>query len=178
MIKFKFGEIVASRNLKKIEIAAETGVSKNTLSSLSTNSTEMIRLDTINKLCNYLNITPGDFFEYIPVEIELIFTDEKPTLKDFKIEKQYDVVIKVLLDNKPINFIGHLLWDIYPNQNEKLTSLRMSFKPEDEKNNFESFVIVSVPKSFWSQIDNEFNSKTRAFFSDVLTENAFVSVSY
>jgi len=29
----------------------------------------MIRLDTINTLCMYLNVTPADFFEYLPINI-------------------------------------------------------------------------------------------------------------
>ena len=30
-------------------------------------------MNTINKICTYLNITPSDFFEFIPIDIDFEF---------------------------------------------------------------------------------------------------------
>ncbi|WP_080550197.1 helix-turn-helix domain-containing protein [Ligilactobacillus salivarius] len=41
-----------------------TGISRSTLTQLYYDKTTMIKLDTIDKLCSALDITPGELFEY------------------------------------------------------------------------------------------------------------------
>jgi Predicted transcriptional regulator len=52
-------------------IYAETNISRSTLSGLSKNSTKMIQIDTLNSLCNFLEITPSEFFSYTPLEFKV-----------------------------------------------------------------------------------------------------------
>lgn len=80
MIRLKFGEIISAKKIRQIDISHETGISRNTLSSLTNNSTDMIRLDTVDLLCSHLGITPCEFFEFYPgeitVSVEIFYIDE------------------------------------------------------------------------------------------------------
>ncbi|WP_203269487.1 helix-turn-helix domain-containing protein [Streptococcus uberis] len=66
MIKNRLAILLAERQLKITKVAKDTGISRNTITSTVQNDGTMIKLDTIETLCNYLNIEPKDFFEYSP----------------------------------------------------------------------------------------------------------------
>lgn len=69
MIRNRLSVIMAEKGLKITRVAKDTGISRNTITATSQNDSEMIRLETINTLCKYLNVTPGEFFEYEPIDI-------------------------------------------------------------------------------------------------------------
>lgn len=52
------------------EVSKETGISRTTLTALSSNKSAGIQFETINTLCSFLNIKPGDLFLYSPLNIE------------------------------------------------------------------------------------------------------------
>lgn len=60
---------MAQRNLKATRIATDTGIARSTLSSITNNSSKMIQLETVNTLCQYLEITPNDFFDFMPFDL-------------------------------------------------------------------------------------------------------------
>lgn len=62
--------LLAERGEKASSVSHKTGIARSTLSALSNNSSRMIQFDTINTLCRYLQVTPGDFFEYYPNDFE------------------------------------------------------------------------------------------------------------
>lgn len=70
MIKNRVAVLLAERGLKITKVAQDTGISRNSITSLVQNDSEMIRLETINNLCKYLGVTPNEFFEYIPLDLE------------------------------------------------------------------------------------------------------------
>ena len=63
---------MAERGLKIADVYNDTGISKTTLMALSENKGKGIQFETIDKLCNYLNISPQDFFVYSPFLVEYI----------------------------------------------------------------------------------------------------------
>lgn len=75
-VKFALRKVVARENLRRantgqppltqMEIASGSGVSQSVISTLLTNRSERVDLKTINGLCAFFNITPGDLFEYTP----------------------------------------------------------------------------------------------------------------
>lgn len=71
MIRTRLAELLAERSLKISRISKDTGVARSTLTSLAQNETKMIQLETVNTLCNYLGTTPGDLFEYIPIDFKI-----------------------------------------------------------------------------------------------------------
>ncbi|WP_367249601.1 helix-turn-helix domain-containing protein [Gemella sp. 27098_8_149] len=74
-----FNELVAQRKLKITRISNNIGISRSTLNSLTRNDRKGIQYDTLNKLCNYFNVTLSEFFSYIPYDISFNFEimDEK-----------------------------------------------------------------------------------------------------
>lgn len=73
MIKCNLPVLLAERGLKITKLSNDTGISRTTLTSLSNNYSQGIQFDTLNKICNYLKITPGELFLYVPFEINFNF---------------------------------------------------------------------------------------------------------
>lgn len=66
MIRNRFSILMAERELTAAKVSAETGISRSTLSTLVNNSGDGVQFKTLDKLCNYLEISPSDFFDYSP----------------------------------------------------------------------------------------------------------------
>ena len=103
MIKNNFNTLMAERLLKITRVSNDTGISRTTLTALSQEMNKGVQLDTLNTLCNYFNITPGDFFDYIPYEFTIKIIDSENEENDifnndtfsFNI-KNYELFINVL----------------------------------------------------------------------------------
>ena len=98
MIKNRLAVLLAERKLRITKVAIDTGISRNSLTSISQNDSEMIRLDTINTLCKYLGITPNEFFEYIPVDTSFDLLDLHCNLK-VSIMDPYEIEEFFILEN-------------------------------------------------------------------------------
>ena len=57
--------LLAERRLKVADAVRATGVSKTTLHKIYNDQSSRIDFDTIDKLCEYLEVEVGDIFEYI-----------------------------------------------------------------------------------------------------------------
>lgn len=86
MIRNRLSVLLAERTLKITKVAKETGISRNTITSTAQNDGKMIQLETINALCHYLKITPGEFFSYIPYD----FTYQFQLSRNEEIQKDTD----------------------------------------------------------------------------------------
>ena len=60
--RIKLWELLAERNLKITQVCKDTGLSRPTLNSIFNDRNKGIQLETIDILCNYLRITPGELF--------------------------------------------------------------------------------------------------------------------
>jgi DNA-binding Xre family transcriptional regulator len=75
-IKFSLRTIIARKNLARAEagmppltqteIAASSGVSQSVVSKFLTKPPKRIDLETIDRLCSFLDITPNDLLGYTP----------------------------------------------------------------------------------------------------------------
>lgn len=54
--------IMAERNISGTEIYEATGIARSTISKIKRNRTSKIDLDVFEKLLDYLEITPNEFF--------------------------------------------------------------------------------------------------------------------
>ena len=70
MLLCNLAVLMAERGLKIVDVYNKTGISKTTLMALSENKGKGIQFDTINKLCNFLQVTPSEFFVYSPYIFE------------------------------------------------------------------------------------------------------------
>ncbi len=71
MIKCNLAVLLAERNLKITQVSKDTGISRTTLTSLVNNYSQGIQIETLNKLCIYLQVTPEQFFSYIPFDFSI-----------------------------------------------------------------------------------------------------------
>ncbi|MGP1411509.1 MAG: helix-turn-helix domain-containing protein [Peptoanaerobacter stomatis] len=70
MIKCNLATLLAERGLKITKVSQDTGISRTTLTALSSNTSQGIQFDTINKLCQYLKTDINSFFIFHPSDIE------------------------------------------------------------------------------------------------------------
>ncbi|ATF26401.1 helix-turn-helix domain-containing protein [Brochothrix thermosphacta] len=71
MIANNLAALLAERKIKITRLAKETGISRSTLTSIAQNDTKMIQLEVINQICMYLEITPEDFFVFVPIDVKI-----------------------------------------------------------------------------------------------------------
>lgn len=69
-VRLRVPDIVKDRGMTASELSRATGLAFNTASSLVRGFYDRIGLDTIAKLCDGLNVEPGDLFEYTPDKSE------------------------------------------------------------------------------------------------------------
>ncbi|WP_432719122.1 helix-turn-helix domain-containing protein [Pectinatus frisingensis] len=67
--------LLAERNIRITQLSKDTGISRTTITALCNNTSQGIQFDTLNKICNYLRITPQDFFLYAPYDYWLASID-------------------------------------------------------------------------------------------------------
>lgn len=144
MIKCNLPVLLAERGLKITKVSKDTGISRTTLTSLNTDSSQGIQFDTLNKLCNYLKITPGKLFIYIPFDIELSnfskekFDDEQGnvyfTLKintdnNYKTECDFDAEIDIMGNqiNITYNLVQYLSEEMQGIQEKNFRIIRNFF---------------------------------------------------
>lgn len=65
-IRNRLAVLLAQRMLKAKDVSIATGISRSTLSGLVNNKSKMIQFGTLDTLCQYLKITPAEFFAYDP----------------------------------------------------------------------------------------------------------------
>lgn len=87
MIRNRLSELLSERGLKTSRVAKEVSIARSSLTSMIQNDSEMVRYDAIDKLCNYLNVSPEDFFEHIPLNFDFSF-DEEPRVNITKRKKR------------------------------------------------------------------------------------------
>jgi len=61
--------LLAERRLRVADLVRMTDISKSTLHRIYNDETTRIEFDTLSKLCNVLEVTPGDILKYVPDEI-------------------------------------------------------------------------------------------------------------
>ena len=63
--------LLAERRLKVADAVRATGISKTTLHKIYNDQSSRIDFDTIDKLCEFLEVEVGDIFEYVSGAEEL-----------------------------------------------------------------------------------------------------------
>ena len=68
MIHNRLPLLLAERKLRVADVVRLTGISKTTLHKIYKDESTQIDFDTIDKLCDFLDVTMGEIFEYVPHE--------------------------------------------------------------------------------------------------------------
>ncbi|MBS8071686.1 helix-turn-helix transcriptional regulator [Streptococcus suis] len=69
MIRNNLAKLMIDRGITATKLFNDTGIARSTISKISNNNTDKISLQTIDKLCYVLGVSPEDFFDYIPYEV-------------------------------------------------------------------------------------------------------------
>jgi len=65
-MKNNFSRILGERLLSISEVSSGTGISRSTLTSLYYRRTKTIKLQTLMKICDFLNVSLNELVEYDP----------------------------------------------------------------------------------------------------------------
>nr|WP_279403968.1 helix-turn-helix transcriptional regulator [Secundilactobacillus kimchicus] len=65
----RFSTILGARLISITQVHEETGISRSTLISLYYRRSKNVKLDTLRKLCDYLEIPLSELIEYTPKKI-------------------------------------------------------------------------------------------------------------
>lgn len=127
MLKTNLAVLMAERGLKISDLYEATGISKTTLMAIADNTGKGIQYDTVDKLCNYLNVSPSEFFIYAPFLVTLsqaVFNDGDYqynfgcSVKNGEQEANYNI---------GINYYGKT----YPSAAEDLNDIYKNLSPFD-----------------------------------------------
>ncbi|MBO1516951.1 helix-turn-helix domain-containing protein [Psychrobacter halodurans] len=66
MILCNLPVLLAERRLRVADLVRTTDISKSTLHRIYNDQTTRIEFDTLSKLCEVLEVTPGDILKYVP----------------------------------------------------------------------------------------------------------------
>lgn len=70
MLQCNLRVIMAKKKLTATKISADTHISRVTLGALINNQAKGVQFETLNTLCSYLGVSPGELFEFAPFDVE------------------------------------------------------------------------------------------------------------
>lgn len=124
MILSNLSTILGKKKLKIADVVKNTSVTRPTLTALYYNTGKGINFDTLEALCKYLKVTPGDLLSFYDIDVEFIdlkyssystdnfiVDNEKTTPIDSTYigDANFSGVIKFLQQNlEPLKFNGWL----------------------------------------------------------------------
>lgn len=191
MIKNRLAVLLAERNLKITQVAKDTGISRNTITSTAQNDSKMIQLQTIDVLCNYLGITPADFFEYYPAiydisifiedfEMEVFFNDMFVTgmnISNFSADIYLDLkfpnnqTYSFSLEADFINSSGKFDFPAGLIEDKDLLELQLKFANEDDKKHFKDNIWNDMSIGIQSDLFRELKEMLIRELRNYLIEN-------
>lgn len=74
IVYYKLDALLKERKITKTQLKDNTGLSTNVISKVSRN--EGFKTETINRICEYLRVQPGEIMEWIP-DAEYLKQNEK-----------------------------------------------------------------------------------------------------
>ena len=64
IVYYKLDKLLNERKITKTKLCKDTKISTNIVSKISKN--EVIKTDTLNRICEYLHVQPSEIMEWIP----------------------------------------------------------------------------------------------------------------
>lgn len=180
MIRTKLSVLMAEQDIRQDELSARTGISKATLSNVANNKTSGIQYEILDKLALFFNVSPSDFFEYIPYNIKItgsknVVVDRKAHLTSFKSLTLH--IISKNLSDRPLPFEFGIS---NPNVKGMLTEIDFidpkfdhfgTFNPDDDEL-FEEFLSALSPALF-RQFSAKIDSAIHKYLYDDLVKNNY-----
>ena len=71
MLRNNLAKLMIDRGISATQLFNDTGIARSTISKISNNNTDKINLQTIDKICNYLEVSPSEFFDFWPYDVKV-----------------------------------------------------------------------------------------------------------
>lgn len=173
MIKCNLSVLLAERGLKMIDIVRDTGLSQNAVRGLYYNTSKGIQFETLEIICDYLKVEPGDVIKKIDFDFKVI--DKKVDKKDESIKYK----IKFIYDQKKytgslkVNLSYPYLRELYNNENSfEEINFEIELNDELNKNIFSQITELEIDKIERKLVDDFI--KTFGLDNDLITNVVFV----
>lgn len=79
IVYYKLDTLLSERKITKTQLCKDTGISTNVVSKISKN--EVFKTDTLNRICEYLQVQPSEIMEWIPDAEYNKTNEEKQAIK-------------------------------------------------------------------------------------------------
>lgn len=109
MVRCNLSVLLAERKLNISKAAADTGISRTTLTALAYNHSRGIQYDTLNTLCRYLSVTPDKLILYYPVDFEIVSVERLGLEDPSAAKRDFDAEIKMRFMSKRGSMTCYLL---------------------------------------------------------------------
>lgn len=171
MIKFNLGVLLAERNLNINKVHKDTGLSRITLSSISNNNGQGIQLDTINKLCQYLKITPGELFIYVPFDISFKFQHtDNITIEVVHNNNKYEYTFYYSIDQQKTSIKNHLKEFVGYGCNLDLLTDRFEYENEEKERNIIKNYLKQLPIQLYMNFETEITRNLNKLLDERIEE--------
>lgn len=130
MIRSRLARVLADKGTTITKVHTATGISRNTLTMMTTNTAKMVQYVTLDKLAQHLGVTPADIIEYVPYNMEMsVSFDSDSPANDYREVQNgemlwvIDATITVKSDDKTIDniaYTGTIEWSDNENPEETL----------------------------------------------------------
>lgn len=186
MIHNNLSVLLAERNIKITRVAKDTGISRSTITAIAQNDSKMIQMETIDTLCRYLNISPQDFFEFVPINIEInVFPKENNFILTYNYGDPilnyyaFDLYIDVQVENTKETFslsgerdTDFKLNNLYDGSRFEVC---LKFDNDSDKQKYFTYILPRLNYTFQSEltkkinaaIESDFKLQLKEYFSDM-----------
>lgn len=162
MLRNNLAKLMIDRGVTATQLFNDTGIARSTISKISNNNTDKISMSTIDKICNYLRVTPAEFFDFIPFEfdIKVLFEefDSYEELEEYykkffnhKSEALFEVILNVYThgQKQSIFFNGSVKIKSIYGESLLLTDAVFSLSPKSENS---VKIVTEMPIQFQTDI--------------------------
>lgn len=169
MLRNNLAKLMIDRGITATQLFNDTGIARSTISKISNNNTDKISMSTIDKICNYLRVTPADFFDFIPFEFDVKVLFEEfdsyeelveyyKKLFNHKSEALFEVILNVYThgQKQSIFFNGSVKIESIGGNSVFLTNATFSLSPKSE-NSVE--IVNNMPIQFQTDILEKIKSE-------------------
>ena len=156
MIKCNLAVLLAERNIKISDMSRETGISRTTLTSIYYNTSKGIQFDTLEAICDYLNVEPADVIKKINFKYKIIYKEINDSIGKIEYtilftygDKKYEGQVELLL-------LGPELHELYKNDYSEMDmTIDVSYGNELKQNIF-SQITETVEENLISALQDDF----------------------
>lgn len=163
MIRCNLAVLLAQRGMRVSKVAADTGISRTTLTALVNNTGAGVQYDTLDTLCRYLGATIDQLLAFIPLSVTFDIRPSSSSISDgetfdltLSMERagraeKYEMIVDAILGYREI--VDHR-GDVSDRWVDRV-DLFIEFSPEEERKEQCLAEFCSIPREFIFDIESK-----------------------